>query len=305
MSLVLGLHRLSVRRSRDPLGLSPVRGLLLVLPALVVTAVFVLGGLGQALAQSLGHQPFIGDDGWTLDAYREAFSDPAVRAGLGLTLRIGLISAGLAAVLGLAVALVVRRAGRAVPGVHLVLQGVLATPHLVGALGIALLLSPSGLFSRLAASTGLVDSSRGFPALTQDAFGWGIIAEYTWKEAPFLALVALAALGRLDGLERVARTLGADRWQRLRHVVLPLVATPLASGALLVLAFAMGSYEVPVLLGRPYPAALPVVALDAYRDVDLAARPLAMVVALLIAVLTLTVAALYVLLVRVSARRTA
>lgn len=293
------------RRRRDPLAVGPARGLLLVLPALVVAAVFVLGGLGQALAQSLGHQPFLGDDGWSLDAWREALGDPAVRAGLGLTLRVGLVSTVLAATLGLATALVVRRAGRALPGLRLVLQGVLATPHLVGALGIALLLSPSGVLSRLAAALGLVDSSRGFPALTQDAFGWGIIAEYAWKETPFLALVALASLSRLDGLEQVARTLGAGPWQRLRHVTVPLVATPLAAGALLVLAFAMGSYEVPVLLGRPYPAALPVVALDAYRDVDLSSRPEAMVVALLVAALTLAVAGLYALLVRTTARRPA
>ena len=178
-------------------------------------------------------------------------------------------------------------------------------PHLVGALAIGLLLAPSGLLSRAAYAVGLVDSSRGFPALTQDAFGWGVIAEYTWKETPFLALVALVALRRTGGQERVSRTLGAGRWQRLRFVTLPLVATPVASASVLVLAFAMGSYEVPVLLGRPFPAPLSVVAYQSYTDTDLSSRPEAMAVAVLIAMLTTLVAAAYVFLLRLAARSSA
>ena len=48
---------------------------------------------------------------------------------------------------------------------------------------------------------------------------------------------------------------------------------------MLVLAFTVGSYEVPFLLGRPFPATLPVVAYQQFRDPDLAARPLAMAIA--------------------------
>ncbi len=79
--------------------------------------------------------------------------------------------------------------------------------------------------------------------------------------------------------------LGAGRWQRFRHVVLPLIVPSVAATSILVLAFTFGSYEVPYLLGRPFPAALPVVALQYQQDVDLGARPVAMAVAVLIAVL--------------------
>ena len=58
-------------------------------------------------------------------------------------------------------------------------------------------------------------------------------------------------------------------------------------------AFAAGSYEVPYLLGRPYPATLPVVALQGYAATDLTARPEAMAVAVLIAVTTSVVVAGY------------
>lgn len=277
---------------------------LLLAPALAVIAVFFVGGVTQAVMQSLGHQPLLGSTSWSLDAYRTVAGDPAVRASLLLTLRISLISTGLAAVLGVGAALVVRSLGRGRARMTTLFQSTLAVPHLVGALCIGLLLSPSGLFSRLASAAGLVDDANGFPALTNDAFGWGIIAEYTWKETPFIAVIALAALTRgVTEMEDAARTLGAGRVRRLRHVTLPLLAPPVAAASVLVLAFAAGSYEVPRLLGQPFPATLPVVAFQRFRDTDLSLRPEAMAVATIIAVLTVIVALAYLSLVSRLSRR--
>jgi len=70
-----------------------------------------------------------------------------------------------------------------------------------------------------------------------------------------------------------------------------------------VFAFAAGSYEVPYLLGRPYAATLPVVALQDYQNTDLTVRPQAMAVAVLITVIsTLLVAGYFALTVRLSRR---
>ncbi len=280
------------------------RRLVLLAPALLVIGVFFVGGFAQAVAQSLGYQPLLGDSRWSLDAYRVAAADPAVRASVGLTLRIGVIATASATVLGVAAALAVRRLGRGRAWMQQMFQGALAVPHLVGALCIALLLSPSGLVSRVSNAAGVVDSSRDFPALTQDGFGWGIIAEYVWKETPFMAVIALAAMSAgLDRLEDASRVLGATPIQRFRHVTLPLLAAPVAAASVLVLAFTMGSYEVPIILGRPFPAPLPVVAYQSFTDSDLSARPQAMAVAVLIAALTTVVALLYLTLARTFNRR--
>lgn len=280
------------------------RRVLLLSPALVVIGVFFVGGLAQAVLQSLGQQSLVGDGRWSLDAYRAAAHDPAVTSSISLTLRIGILSTVLATSFGVGFALVARRlaAGRA--WLTRLFQASLAVPHLVGALCIGLLLSPTGLFSRAAATAGIVNDPQQFPALTQDGFGWGIIAEYVWKETPFIAVIALAAMSaNLHRLEDVGRTLGAGRLQRLRHVTAPILAAPVGAAALLVLAFTMGSYEVPVLLGRPFPAPLSVVTYQSFNDTDLTARPQAMAVAVLLAALTTIVAALYLVLVRLSGRR--
>ncbi|WP_017597515.1 ABC transporter permease subunit [Nocardiopsis lucentensis] len=136
-----------------------------------------------------------------------------------------MLSTLLSAVLGVALALLIRRMGARRVWAARLAQANLAVPHLVGALCVQLLISEAGLFSSLAHAVGLTDAPSDFPALTADGFGFGIMAEYVWKETPFLALLALAALGRgADELESAARVLGARPWQRLTRVTLPLVA---------------------------------------------------------------------------------
>lgn len=277
---------------------------LLLTPALLVVGVFFLGGVAQAVAQSFGYQPYLPGARLSTAAYTGLWTDPAVRASLVLTARVAVVSTLAAAALAVAAALLIRRLGRSRSWVTGLFQANLAVPHLVGALCMMLLLSQSGLLSRLSHAVGLTANPAGFPALTDDSFGWAIIAEYVWKETPFLTVIVLATLTRgVSDLEDAARSLGAGRWQRLTRVTLPILAPALAAGSVLVFAFAAGSYEVPYLLGRPYPATLPVVALQYYNATDLTARPEAMAVAVLIAVSSAIVVAAYLTMIARLSRR--
>ncbi|MBL4811788.1 MAG: hypothetical protein JKX69_05380, partial [Rhodobacteraceae bacterium] len=58
------------------------------------------------------------------------------------------------------------------------------------------------------------------------------------------------------------------------------------SSAAIVFAFTFGAYEIPALLGASHPLALPVLAWQRFNAPDLAARPEAMALALLIAALS-------------------
>lgn len=279
---------------RSPGVPRPVRIGLLLAPAVGVVGVLFVGGLALGVAQSLGYLPFLDGWRWSTDAYAAMWHDPAVRASVGLTLRVSLLSTLLATVLGVAAALLVHRTRRGRRLLSAVFAAPLSVPHLVGALAMLLLLSQSGLLSRLTHTAGLTAAPADFPALTADRFGVAIIAEYVWKETAFVGVVVLAALSSgVDELEAAARTLGAGAWQRFRHVVLPLVAPSVAATSVLVFAFTLGSYEVPLLLGSPFPAALPVVALQYHQDVDLAARPEAMAISVVIAVFVSALVVLY------------
>lgn len=272
---------------------------LLLAPALTVIAILFLGGLGVGLARSFNFMPVIGLNEPDFDAYLAIFSSPDFGASFLLTFHIAFTSTLISSALAVGAALLLRRQflGRAV--ISFLFQLNLTVPHLVGAIGILYLFSQSGSFARLAAEWGLIAGPQEFPALVFDPYAIGIILQYVWKEVPFIGVIVLANMQALgDDYERVARALGATRWQAFRHVLLPLILPGLLAASILVFAFTFGAYEIPALLGPNYPAALPVLAYRNYTDVDLAARPEAMAMAVIIAILSLILILIYMRLTR-------
>ncbi|MCA9981507.1 MAG: ABC transporter permease subunit [Anaerolineales bacterium] len=259
---------------------------LMLAPALLVVVVLFGGGLVSAVLQSLGYMPIIGRYDFTLDAYRTIFTDPTFYRSLGLTLWIAIASTGTATVLAIVSALALRRPFRGKRLVSFVYQLNIPIPHLVGAIGILLLFSQSGFLARLAYFGGLIQEPSQFPALIYDRYALGIILEYVWKTTFFMGVIVLSALQAAgDDYENVARTLGANRWQRLRYVILPTIMPAVLSSSILVFAFTFGAFEVPYLLGQRFPSALPVLAYRKYVDPDLNARPEAMALSIIISVI--------------------
>lgn len=206
-------------------------------------------------------------------------------ASLGFSMWVASVATFLSLGLGLVIAAAFHRiALHSQPGWRqTLLQFPLAVPHLSLAVVVLHLMAPSGMLSRLAYGAGFLAEPGGFPSLVQDRFGAGIILAYVWKETPFLAVVALAMLTRVGReLGDVARTLGASPWVVWRRVELPLIAPGVVAAALAVFAFVFGAYEVPLLLGRTYPAMLGVVAERRFRSVDLLDQPGAIAIALTI-----------------------
>lgn len=93
-------------------------------------------------------------------------------------------------------------------------------------LTVASLVTPSFLIS---IGIGLGFSNLG---LQTDAWTGGLGAQLTWT-LPFGLLIMLAIFSRLDtSIEEMARDLGATDWQRLQHVVIPIVLPGLIAVAL-------------------------------------------------------------------------
>lgn len=265
---------------------------------LVVGGIFG-GGLVLAVAQSVGFFSALGENTFTLAHFRGLLTDDEFRASFWLTLALATAATGISTVLGLTVALAVREISRRSAALKLLLQVPIAVPHIVIAVVVINLIAPSGLIARMAFAAGLISGSADFPALVSDRYGIGIILAYVAKETPFIALMTLAVLVRLgDTHETVARTLGATWWQRLRYVTLPLVAPAAVTSSLVVFAFIFGAFEVPFLLGRPYPEMLPVLAQRHFLGEDLADRPRAIAIAVLISLIAAILVWLYMRLAR-------
>jgi putative spermidine/putrescine transport system permease protein len=197
----------------------------------------------------------------------------------------------IASLISVALALFLVRVSRVNRLMSFLLQIPLTVPHLVVAVAMIFLLTPTGLIARLAAWLGLSGTVQVFPLLVNDTWCIGMIAAYVWKEVPFITLMILSVLGS-TGVELldVGRTLKAGPWQRFRYITLPTIFPSLSAAALIVFAYTFGAFEVPFLMGRTYPMLLPVWAYRSYSDVDLMARPEGIATGLVIAaVVSLTI----------------
>ena len=256
-------------------------------PAFGVVAGFFAGGVGVAIGQSLGMSSPVGEAGPTLIHYYALAEDREFRQSLWQTFCLAGVTTLLAAVSGMMLALSVRRLAQRSRFVRTLIQVPLAIPHLSMAIFLLSLLAPSGLLARLAFAGGLIAAPVDFPVLVQDRLGIGIAVSYLLKEMPFVAVMLLTLLLRKgDDLEAVAQVLGASAWQRLRYVTIPLLAPAALSASLMVLAFLVGAYETPRLLGQTWPALLPVIAWQRYTEADLTRRPGGIAVAVMLTLLT-------------------
>lgn len=260
---------------------------LLLAPAMVLIVVLFFGGLAVGVMRSFNWMPVIGLTDPNLDPYRAVLTDPDFLRSFLLTFHISFTSTLISAVIAIAAALMLRRTFAGRGAINFLFQLNLTVPHIVGAIGILYLFSQSGFFARMGYHIGLIARPGDFPALVYDPYAIGIILQYVWKEVPFIGVIVLAQMQALGtDYESVARSLGASRWQAFRHVLLPLIMPGVLSASVIVFAFTFGAYEVPLLLGASHPQALPVLAYKTYTDVDLAARPEAMAMAVVIAIMS-------------------
>lgn len=258
--------------------------LLLLTPALFVICVLFLGGLGLGLARSFNYMPVIGLTEPSFHAYIAVFTNPEFYQSLGLSLYISITSTVISTVLAVACALLLRESFAGKRTVTFLFQLNLTIPHVVGAVAMLFLLSQSGFLARIGYLFGIIDQPSEFPEMIYDDYAIGIILQYVWKETPFIGLIALAILQSMgDDYESVARSLGANRWQRLFYVIIPLITPGVMRACIVAFAFTFGAFEVPYLIGKTYPTVLPVLAYQSYTDVDLTLRPEAMAMALVIA----------------------
>lgn len=228
--------------------------LLALAPALGLLGLLFAGALGGALKVSL--VPLGGGLGdVSLRSWDALFADPAFVEGLLFTVRIALASTVLAAVAGVGLALALCRSGVALRSLAALPVPV---PHLLVAVVAVLWLAPGGLADRVLG---------GLPVdLIRDRGGIGVTLVYVYKEAPFIALLVLAALGRaLEQREEAASVLGANRRQRAAWVLWPAIRGPLVIGCVIVAAFAIGAFEVPLAVGPNSPPTLASYAFEATR----------------------------------------
>jgi putative spermidine/putrescine transport system permease protein len=184
-----------------------------------------------------------------------------------------------------------------------IVQLPIIVPHIVVALFVVNIFSQNGILARICAMLGLITEQQQFPMLIYDVRGVGVIFAYLWKETPFIVYFVLALMANISGrLGEAAVNLGATSRQAFLKVTLPLSMNTILSGFLIIFVFALGAYELPMVLGATLPKALPIQAYIKYSSPDLRDRPYAMALNGIVVVISLIAAVVYYLLIRRSSR---
>lgn len=259
-------------RTSDLLALAPSLALL--------TLLFGGALLGAAKVSLIPLGGGLGDV--SLEQWGATLSDPAFLDSVLFTLRIALVSTVVAAATGVGLAFALRHHGG---GLRALAALPVPVPHLLVAVVAVVWLAPGGLADRLLG---------GLPFdFVRDRGGIGVIAVYVYKEAPFIALLALAAMGRsLEQREEAASVYGVGALRRALWVAWPTIRGPVLIGCVIVSAFAIGGLEVPLAIGPSYPPALAEYAFESTRG-DLISGEAQAAAALLVAgLLAIVLAAL-------------
>ena len=218
---------------------------LLMLPALLLLAVVFAWPLlrygwmsGQAQSVLTGLLPVPnGGANW-----QRLFQDARFWQDAGQTLRFAACSVGLELLLGLAIALLLHRPLRGRAALRTLSLLPWALPTTVMALGWRWIFNdPYGPINNLIQALGF--SSIAFLSSPSSTWFFTVLAD-VWKTTPFVALLLLAGLQSIpEDLYEALALEGANRWQILRHLTLPLLGPYVALAVLFRLAQALGVFD--------------------------------------------------------------
>ncbi len=257
----------------------------MLVPILVLYMVFIVGGLLAVGVESFGMIPSIGLTDFSFHGYRAVLSHPSFTRNLLYSVYLAGVSATVSVLMGvaLAYALVVVR-NRFLKALTLrTLEFGLILPYLLAVFLAMLFLGQTGILARGGAALGILKDYRDFPVMIFDPLGIGIIWTFVFKGAPFIALFTYRVMERISGTyHEVASTLQAGEWAIFRRIYLPLSANTIIWSACVVLAYDLGSFEVPYLLNGLRPVPLSSQLYSAYVSPDLTTGVEAMALSLII-----------------------
>jgi putative spermidine/putrescine transport system permease protein len=183
----------------------------------------------------------------TLRHYNRLFDSDLYFDALIATLRIGLVTTGIALVIGYPLAHWMARM-RSRLGHALLLMAVIApllTGIVVRTFAWMTLLADRGVINTTLAWLGFADKP--LPLMYNE---FGVVVGLVHIYVPFMVLTLVGVIGRIDRtLEEAARGLGANRARTFLEVTLPLSFPGILAGSLLVFALAISAYVTPVVLG--------------------------------------------------------
>jgi putative thiamine transport system permease protein len=241
-------------------------------PLLVVAIVLVpvLSGLIGTVLPAFGYFPAIGGLSFSLDPFRQFFTEPGIAHSITLSLWVGL-AATLLSVISASAILAAGYGTRSWDVLTRLLSPILSVPHAAAAFGFAFIIMPSGFVSRLISPELTGWTNPPDVLIPNDPYAISLIFGLVMKEVPFLLLMLIAAVGQVDAQRTLNMTsaLGYGRLAAFTHVLWPQLYRQVRVAVFAVLAFSASVVDVSLILGPTTPPPLSVLLVRWMNDPDL------------------------------------
>ncbi len=241
----------------------------------------LLLGFVYALLYSFGLTGVL-NDGFTLEHWNKVIFESSFWQTLGFSLYISLTTMALS--LFFALMIVIKWNQNLHKGfLSYIIYLPLAFPGIVMAFYVFQLLSKGGFLSRVFYNLNLLENLSDFPDWINDAHGVGIIFSLVLLITPFFVILYanMYRNERIEELSQLAATLGAKTSQINLKIIAPVLLRKSAFTVILFVILVMGTYEIPLLLGRQNPAMLSPFVLDKLQRFNLNDIPQAYAISIL------------------------
>ena len=252
------------------------------LPVLIPFTLLFLGGAAFALLQSLGIMIPVPAEDAPGEAYRRLLASRWFYASFGFSLYVAFLSAGLATVCGTLLAYRIWRLPLGTQRLAIVYKLPLVLPHIAVAFIVLILFSRTGLVSAVLRQLGVIGGQEDFPSILYGGSGLGLVIAYVYKEVPFVVLLVSAVLKKLDVRHlHTARMLGASRVATFFRVVVPFLLPVVNTTFIILFLYSFGAFDIPSILSESRPQMLSITVFNLYFKRDIANRPDAMAILVL------------------------
>ena len=252
------------------------------------------GGVTYAILYSTGLTGLL-SRGFNLQPWNIILHDPAVLRSLAFSFYVAMVSIGGATAIALLLLLRFEQGLIAQKKSYLIYLP-LCIPAIVAAFLSFQLLGKTGVFSRLAFHLHVIHDAIRFPDLINDKYAIGIILTHMFMAVPFFVIYFsnIYSAVRMKELRDIAATLGSSRQQILQRLLIPILLRKAFPILMLYFIFVLGSYEIPLLLGRQSPQMISLLVMQKVQRFNLEDLPQGYAIALLYVAIVLGVLALFI-----------
>ena len=271
------------------------RGLILLAPLSLIYLLLIGGGIFKIFIESLGYIPHLSMNQVSVEAYKEVLLKKGFFVDLLYSIYLALTASIISMFLGVYLSFRLTQTKNIVLKklVTKIMEIGIVLPYLYMLFIVVVLYSKTGIYSRLLYALGVIDHLESFPSLLYEPLGIGIIVVFVLKGVPFVTIFVLNIMNNVsESFENVAKTLGASPLKTLIKVYIPLCKDAIVWSFMVLLAYDLGSFEVPYLLGSLSPNSLSVRLFSSYLNPNILKIPEAMAMALILFVLGIAIVGL-------------